>query len=195
MMKGTNRAGNRRSVLPTMYVNSWTVAEGLPWRFKGIFLRRYFIPHPHHLLPGSTTFHALNSVQLCYWPISLAMSSGKYLTNASSCLHVPRGLWLQGTLQHQKLGGKRNRMQISYSATSSKTQREEERERQTLRAKIPLFFCNIWQRLQSKRHANRDWLNSWLNQALSVHTHYQDNNLHQWNASSQSKKQASKRIY
>lgn len=49
------------------------------------------------LLEDCTTFHAVNSIKLCYWPISLAMSSGMYLTNASSCLHVSGGLWLQGT--------------------------------------------------------------------------------------------------
>lgn len=32
---------------------------------KGLF-KKYFILYPHLLLPGSTTFHALNSIKLGY---------------------------------------------------------------------------------------------------------------------------------
>lgn len=70
-----------------------TAADRMP---RSLF-KNVFSSVAHTLLEDCTTFHAVNSIKLCYWPISLAMSSGMYLTNASSCLHVPGGLWLQGT--------------------------------------------------------------------------------------------------
>lgn len=154
----------------------WTVADRLPRSFKGPFFIKVFFLHPHHLLPGRTTFHVLNSIKLCCWPISLAMSSGKYLTNASSCLPVPGGLWLQGTLQLQNCEVRIITCKFLTMQQPQRDSEEQSRERHTLSINMPLFFYDILQWLQSKLQANRYWLNSWLNQTLSMLNDYQDNN-------------------
>lgn len=98
----------------------FTVADSVPRNFKRPLLKKTHISFyiPTELLPGRTTLCAVNSIKLCRWPISLAMSSGKYMTNGSSRLHVPRGLWLQGA-PRSKLWGKHNHMQMTEIAASS----------------------------------------------------------------------------
>lgn len=154
---------------------------------KDLFKKKKKKIYPHHLLTSSTTFHALNSIKLCRWPISSAISLGKYLTNA--CLHVPRGLWLQGTLKDHN--SEVSVMRISYSATSLKAQWEEK----IIWALTSLCFSVIYHSDFSQNSMLITAYINCLNQTLSMHTDHQDNNLHQWNVSMLSKKQASKRIY
>lgn len=113
----------------------------------------------------------------CYWPISLAMSSGKDLTNASSCLRVPGGLWLQGTFLHQN---SELSVIICKFLTMEQAQRDSEKRKGRDRLWVltslcfPIMYCRNFS--QNYRLITT-WLIIWLNQTLSMHTDYQDNNL------------------
>lgn len=168
--------------------------SGVLESFKGALLKDilFHIPTASRQA-ASTTFHALNSIKLCYWPISLTMSSGGgggggYLT--SSPLHVPRELRFGGRLKHPELGGKHYHMQIFPQCNNLKE--GEEAESQSLNVTVtPFCFSRDF---SQKPWAYRRWLNSGLNQTLGAHTDYQDNSSEK-RLPVERKKRTSKRIH
>lgn len=137
----------------------WTVVNRVSISFKGPFYKDIW------LYISTTSCQAVpppvHWIKLCYWPISLTMSSEKYLTILPRMCPEECGLEEHSNIETE--------VRISYNATSSNTVKWENWG-QVFGWLHPFVFLVR----QSKRHADRLWWNSCLNQTLSVHIDHRD---------------------